>query len=532
MLRDIAFWLGALLVILWAFRDFNRGLALDEIRSATQRDRYLLGGLVYGGISFFAYTISAMLLLALYGLLYNLAVIAPRYQPLRTVPFALAGVLIVIVLMPETPILRGWTDTVRNFARSLALYPMAYLRIVGLLGKSKFLLPLDTSPALEQKLRRYGAPLSALSRQLSPSVYEDLFEVQLLRDRFRSLGDGSEHTEGRSAEKLRWFLVARKEDFEIAERNYQRLIRRVAQVCALDGVVAENEPYPLSDFVVHSVERLLFRYRTLIAQAALSCFVSGRGRKDFIQSFGYSPPSDWLLPFWPLLAILLLDVCLFLAPTIFGDVPTMPTASVLTLFLAGHALAQVFAVSWAIFPKATSNFARPSLRLFPWRSYIVFGLVSYVVGASILVALNYVAFSIAPETPVLNDINPYLLGLVFSLYFPVITVCLSFLTDLYLRGAAAATWISRSRDSLLTGSAMGATHLIVRALIYEISGAAPRGWTFLYITVSIGALIGLLVPSTSASYLSNSETRDLYHPGQSDAEKLTATGEIKGNAIV
>jgi hypothetical protein len=529
VLRELAFWLGALLVVLWAFRDFDRGLSPGEIKSATQYDRYLLGILVYAALSFVAYVISAMLFLAAYGLMYDLFHLTPEYGPLRTLPLAMGGTLIVIAILPEAPYLREWIDSFRAFSRTIALYPIAYRRMSSLLSTSKFHPARDSNQALQQKLGRYGSVFSALSHQLPPSVRQDLLEIQSLRDGFRELTETSRPGADKYPRKLRWFIATRGGDFEIAERNYQRLIRRAAQICALDRVVVADEdvPYPLSDFFVHAAERLLLRYRRLISQAALSCFAGGKARKEFIQKFGYAAPPDRLLPYWPLLLILVLDACLFLTPAIFGAVPAVPSPSILTLFLFGHGLAQVFAVSLAIFPKATSNFARPSLRSFPWRSYAVFGSTSYALGAFILLILNYIAFRLVAtpdEMPPLNNINPYLLGLIFSLYFPVITIFVSLLTDLHLRRNGGCNWGGRALDALVTASVMGGTHLLVRVIIYLISGAPPQGWMFLYITVSIGALVGFLIPCTAAVYLNDSESRDLYDPGQTNSEGTPTIG--------
>jgi hypothetical protein len=190
VLREIALGLGGLLVILWAFRDFSRGLPSKEIRYATQYDRYLLGIFVYAGISLIAYFISVMTLLSLYGRV----IYAPLnekwsnvQEPLRAAPWAVVGALIVIVFLPEFPIVRQWTDRVRFFARVLALYPHAFLRLSKLLSTGKFYPKGDPNPALEQKLGRYGAPFFVLDRQFTPSVRDSLLEVQTLRDEFRRL---------------------------------------------------------------------------------------------------------------------------------------------------------------------------------------------------------------------------------------------------------------------------------------------------------------------------------------------------------
>jgi hypothetical protein len=554
VLREIAFWVAGLLVVVWAFRDFNRGLPRNEIRFSTQHDRYVLGVLIYAGLSFVAYFISAMTILALYSLIYDavkgISPLLAEFEPLKTVPSSISGALVVVAVLPEVPVTRRIIDRVRLLARSLALYPHASLRMLRFLGVNSFHPKHDPEGALDRELGRFGACVTELQRQLSPSVFQSLSEIQSLHEEFQRL-KVSQQTSARSA-SLHRFFVARQRDFAIAERNYQRLMRKMAQISALDGVVAarEGEPYPLSDFATYATERLLNRCRSLLSQAALSCFAGGEKRQAFIERFGYTAPPDWLLPIWPFWAVLIFDAALFLVPTLIGSVPAATDHLLLVLFLIVHGLAQVLAVSWAILPKATSNFARPSLFSFPWRSYVLFGLASYASGILILLILNYVVYGIIQEgrttrLPLLNGIDPYLIVFVISSYFPAITVCLSFLTDLHLRRMMPTVWIHRVLDGSAGGVVMALTNvlvvrqavyfisrmiptvwihrvldgfaggvvmaltnvLVVRQAVYFISGSPPPTWAFVYVVAAIGFLIGLTIPATAAVYLGASETQ-------------------------
>ena len=511
MLRELALWFGGLLVVLWALRDFSRGFSRSEIRYATQYDRYFLGLFFYAIASLLTYFVSAAMLLALYGLIYTLLkntwLTASWLDPLSAAPWSLVAAMIVTTVLPELPWVRQWTDWVRDFARALALYPRAFLRLTKLLDGGRFTPDENVHLALEQKLGRYGVHFVTLSRLLSPSTRDSLLEIQTLRDEFWRLQNSNQNR------RLRDFLQVRQQDLGIVERNYQRIVRRTAQICNLDGAVqaSEDQPYPLSDFVVHSIDRLLLRYRTLISQAALSCFRGGKPRRGFIQGFGYVAPHDWLLPYWPVFLIMVFDALLFLLPNILGDAPTIqPT--LLALFLFGHALAQVFAVSWAILPKAVSNFARPSLQSLPWHSYFLFAAASYISGAFILLLFNYVAYVVLARSgkapPLLLNINPFVVGALFAAYFPVITGCLSFLTDLHLRRAYQSSWYLRLLDGLASAAAMAATNVVViRGIIYLISGHFLPNWPFFYIVTSIGAFVGTLVPASAATYLRALETK-------------------------
>jgi hypothetical protein len=181
----------------------------------------------------------------------------------------------------------------------------------------------------------------------------------------------------------------------------------------------------------------------------------------------------------------------------------------LALFLLAHGIAQVIAVSWAILPKANSNFARPSLASLPWRSYIFFGLASYASGAVLLLMVNYVAINVSPfsnnPVPTINRIGPYTLAMIFSVYFPTITVCLSLLTDLHLRRRTHVTQVYRVRDAVVSAAAMMSVNLMTRFIIWHLSGQEPPTWAFFYIVGALGLLAGALVPGSAASYLSASD---------------------------
>ena len=58
MLLTLPFWVGrAVLVVMWALRDFGRGLPSHELQYSTLIDRYVLGLTSYGGAAFALYFI-------------------------------------------------------------------------------------------------------------------------------------------------------------------------------------------------------------------------------------------------------------------------------------------------------------------------------------------------------------------------------------------------------------------------------------------------------------------------------------------
>jgi hypothetical protein len=454
-----------------------------------------------------------------------------KLELLRTIPSALVGALVVITVLPEFPPTRNWTNRLRQFARALALYPDAMLRLSRRLvwradGN------VDVANAtFERELARYGISTHMLRQWLSPSVYRDLLEIQFVRDEFGAF------VQDINAKARRGFVTSRAAALEIAERNYQTLVRRAAHVCVLGDfiTVIDDEPYPLSDLIAYRTTRLLRRYRRLISEAALSCYPTGARRKCFIESFGYAAPSDWLLPYWPLVAIFALDSLLFVLPILLHSVPILPSQNlfgVFALFLLGHGIAQVFAVAWAILPKTESNFARPSPYSYPWRSYLLFGGLSYASGAALTLLIDYAA-AVSLESdhqtlPTVNGIDPYSLAFVFCAYFPVTTICVSFLTDLHLRHRTYRWWLYRARDATVTAVALGATNLLIRGGIWFLSGHGPPTWAFLWIVIALGLVIGALIPGSAVPYLLVPDETESVNSRGKDVVRKAEDNEVVG----
>ena len=180
MLREIAFWIGALVVFFWAARDFTQGLPMQEIRYATQYDRSTRNSFIRRG-NVRCLFISSITIFAAYGLVH--AVLLPQvpslaqWEPAKTIPLATTGVLVVIAVLPEVPVIRDWIGQLRLIARALALYPYAFLRMSRLLS-GNFNPKDDPERAVERELARYGASIDALHRQFSPSVCRGLWEFK------------------------------------------------------------------------------------------------------------------------------------------------------------------------------------------------------------------------------------------------------------------------------------------------------------------------------------------------------------------
>ncbi|OKO79096.1 hypothetical protein AC630_18005 [Bradyrhizobium sp. AS23.2] len=176
-----------------------------------------------------------------------------------------------------------------------------------------------------------------------------------------------------------------------------------------------------------------------------------------------------------------------------------------------HAVALTISIFFAIYPKASTNFARPSLYALPWSSYVVFGALSYVAGNAVLF-MTYITIPIAEGW--LAKSHPFAASSLFSLIFLVNTVVLSILLDVRLRADGLDYHEARLRD--------GGTHAVVMAsvMLCLLIGftlvtvhfgldAPPISWSvYTFIVVLFGVLgfvMGYLVPSTAEAYIESNK---------------------------
>src|SRR5262249_3976690 len=153
------------------------------------------------------------------------------------------------------------------------------------------------------------------------------------------------------------------------ETDFRRVMRRTALALLLAEEISEKiESEPLyraiSNFVAEECDDVLARYRSLVAEAALSCVPHRAERVQFLKSFGYNAPVPPALPLYPWMVVFLLDFLLFMIPSLVmlnlsGQDPNLRIAP-LAMFAIVHALSQTVALTWAIYPKMVSNFARPT----------------------------------------------------------------------------------------------------------------------------------------------------------------------------
>jgi hypothetical protein len=265
----------------------------------------------------------------------------------------------------------------------------------------------------------------------------------------------------------------------------------------------------------------------------LSCVPHREERAQFLKYFGYQVPTAPALPLRPWVVVFALDFVLFLVPSVIiiftgGNQGFAPRP--LVLFPVVHAISQSVAITWAIYPKVVSNFARPSLYFgrpplysLPWQSYIAFGLGSYATGAIILLLFRLL---VPMPYPV---IFPTLLS---SLSFLFMTIGMSVLIDLRLQSRSLDFEQGRVRDGIAVALVMFLYTLTFQVVMFHVgpllgwvdpSALVPPGMkretldylirpTFIVLSLGLGFIMGYLVPSAAAAFLQEANLLRLPDP--------------------
>jgi hypothetical protein len=458
----------------------------------------------------------------------------PSFQPQVLVWAALVSALIVRMVMPIVPITRRIMDRFLFLTQELALFPFARQMLVSTLAASNFTIAKAADGELSHELGRYGIDSKWISF-LSQSTKKSMLEVFSIRLRLLEVLDRSEshrrslwnraselkrtllalvslsadETEFAEAGALQRFKQARAPVLNEVETDFRRLVRRTALALLLVEQISEKFEdealsRSISNFVAEECDHLLARYRILVAEAALSCVSHREERAQFLRTFGYDtnvPPS---LPLTPWLIVFALDFLLFLVPSVISHFSGQNIGiNRFVAFACVHAIAQSIAITWAIYPKVVSNFARPSLYSYPVRSYVWFGLLSYLTGATILFIFRvYIQLPFPIVVPTL----------ISSISFLLMTVGVSVLIDARLKSRSLDFEHGRVREGLLMAALMAAGTINFQIWVIAIPSflgwvARPRWYIpviFLILSTSLGYVVGYLVPSATAAYLQKS----------------------------
>jgi hypothetical protein len=539
-----AFAVGALGILIAAssFQHFHAPQRVVEIRFSVPRQRYFFALLMHVCSIVVIYLGLILFVLAIYPHIVKILSNNPQQvDSQRVVWAALLSAVFVRVVMPNIPATADLLKRLRSLSQRIALFPIARENLVALLASSSFAPRKDANDELNEQLAIYGVALETVEF-LSRSAKRSLLEVCSLRHRLLELFEKSHGprklqdrildflnallavnahpTEVRELferRRLRQFWAARAEIWAQLTSDHQRLFRRSARALLLiediHEQVSDQALYlAISNFVSEESEELLSRYRRLVAEVALSCEPQREIRIDFLKTFGYSTTIPIWLPLRPWVIVFGLDFLLFLLPPVvgqFNDTSSQLQAQRLILFASVHAISQTVAITWAIYPKITSNFARPSLYSFPWQSYAVYGLASYVSGAIILFIFR---LSLPMPFPILVP------TLTSSLSFLNMTVGISLLVDRHLQSNMRDSEKGRFRDGVIMALLGLLSTVTFQVVVFHV---APRlGWidgnfatnanstsfilvraSFLVLSGSLGFVIGYVVPSGAAAYL-------------------------------
>ena len=564
----VAVALGALLAA-WGVAHFNESEAPEEIRFSIPQQRYFFALAAHVSVLFAIY---ALLVLALYGMILLATGEVPHFscyqvpippecaalfkslevlKPDVLVWSAVLAALFIRIAVPNVPVLRHPFDRLRELTHGLALFPFARQRLISAFATSGFSGRQDADSELGEELARYGVTAKWQS-YLSRSAKQSLLEMHSLRRRLIALSDCSqafgaafwqtassarntaaatdsetaEATKFASSWMLRRFGRARAAAFADLETGFRRVIRRTALALLLVEEISEKVEdealcRSVSNFVAEECDDVRVRYRRMVAEAALSCVPHREERAQFLKYFGYQVPTPPALPLRPWVVVFALDFVLFLVPSVViifssGNQAFAPTP--LVLFPLVHAISQSVAITWAIYPKVVSNFARPSLYFgrpplysLPWQSYIAFGLGSYATGAMILLLFRLL---IPMPYPV---ILPTLLS---SLSFLFMTVGMSTLIDLRLQSRSFDFQQGRARDGIAMALLMLLYTLTFQVIMFHVgpllgwvdpSALVPPGMKretldlirpmFLVLAPALGFVMGYFVPSAAAAFL-------------------------------
>lgn len=505
----VALCLGAIAICIVSAIDFHAPFEIMEIRYAVMRDRYYFGVIAYVTIAVVFY------LFFVIGISSLITSLDPGREPAFLV--AIPATLAFMVLAPHLPLSCRVIDSLRTMMQTLARYPQAVETVTAAIARSPIRVTERARPELQRELEGYGVPAKLIEKALN---HDD--EVLAAGAATVIMQVASLHTsfiELRGNKRFARFFRARKAAFDDLERQYRRMLRRSARALLLtedimvSDVDAQELLLEISDFIAEECVDLRVGYQRRLAEATLSVVDRRDSRIELISSFGYKIVLPQPLPFAPLVTIFILDFVVSVAPLFFMHLPERFEVDSLAggLSSLAHAVALMISIFFAVYPKASTNFARPSLYSLPWRSYVVFGVLSYSVANLVL----FTTYSIIPIAPGwLAKDHAFAASSLFSLIFLVNTLVLSILLDVRLRADGLDYHEARLRD--------GATHAVVVAstmfclligftLVTAHYGldAPPVTWsiyTFVVVLFAVlGFVMGYLVPSTAEAYIESNK---------------------------
>lgn len=505
----VALCLGAVAICIVSAIDFHAPFDITDIRYAVMRDRYYFAVIAYVTIAVVFYVFLVSQIHSLMNHLY----------PTRGAGFlvAIPATIAFMVLAPHLPLLSRLIKFLRTMMQALARYPQVVETLTAAIARSPIRVTERARPELQRELEGYGVPARVIEKALGDGDEVLAAGAATMIKQVASLH--TSFAELRGNRRFERFFRARKAAFDELERQYRRMLRRSARALLLtedimvSDVDAQELVFGSSDFIAEECEDLRVAYQRRLAEAALSVVDRRDSRIELIASFGYQIVLPQPLPFAPLVIIFILDFVVSVAPLFFLHLPKNFEVGSLAggLSSLAHAVALTISIFFAIYPKVSTNFARPSLYALPWRSYVVFAGLSYLAG-------NFVLFITYSTIPIaegwLAKSHPFAASSLFSLIFLVNTLVLSILLDVRLRADRLDYHEARLWD--------GATHAVVMASVMlsllvgfilvtsgyglEIPAIPLRVYSLIVALFGVlGFVMGYLVPSTAEAYIESNK---------------------------
>jgi hypothetical protein len=513
---------GAVAVIIASVLDFHSPYRISEIRNAVLRERYWFALTVYSTIAVIVYLLvldCAYLIISCLLPHYNAEFRPPtmQYAGLKTalsIALAVPPAIVFMLLVPYLPLLRDVAGAIRSAMQSLARYPQTVEVVTATISRSPFKVSDRAVAEVTDELERYGVSpaliddaLANNNKVLADSAAKMIQQICSFHISFQDL---------RSDPRFERFFAVREEVFDDLEKHYRRVVRRSARALLIADEMSPSNLAPeelaleVSGFIAQECEDLREKYERLLSEATISGLSSRAARIELIANFGCEIDLPRTLPLWPLVVIFAFDFVSSVVPIYFmpnlTDQFRLDTRTA-ALAALGHAVGLSVSVLLAVFPKASTNFARPSLLALPWPSYVLFGLVSYLVGNAVLF-VTYNTIHLAPGWPAAS--HPFATSTMFAVVFLVNTVVLSILLDVRLRSATLEYYNGRLLDGITLAVVMISLMVVFvvgfLGLLALFRTPAPAIPPYVYATSIfsfgfLGFVMGYLVPSTAQVYL-------------------------------
>jgi hypothetical protein len=460
------------IMALLAYRDFHYPFSIGEVRRSTTVRRYAFGLAVYVTGAVAVYNIWVPLFVSVFNAVTDLLPV--QFQPSATFGTTVLAVLVLLVLI-ELPPVRQAIDICRRQAQTLALYPALIERFCTILSNLTPDLDERAAQAVSRELHRFdvtGPELSqpsCLTRALSLAAIAESIHL-----RAKDLA-ADEEADQRARTFARTQMLAKG----VTRPGYYRYLRHIASAFVALRAIDASSPAgkQAAAAIAAAVEdegaMMIGRHHRQVAELALSQALARRCQLALFTRFGYRVPPDLSLPFWPIVWSFFLVWGGTLLPQLlqFSGLPAFrpdnPEGLVNILEVSSiQSTILSIAIALAVGPKMDFTFARPSLKRLPVSSYVVFGLISFVVACiawrGLYVVQPTLPFSRISALPLSQTgIPPYVM---MAFQAPAFTILLSLRVDMHLMSRRPVS----SANRIIDGIVLAAASLVLLASTFVV----------------------------------------------------------------